>query len=248
MLGATTRPRRITLAEQLQKERRTSFENILEWVSCHCHISTQAILSETRIAPIARARHICMFLAYADTSMSTIKIARHLNLTDHTTVVHGIKRIRDLVLAHDDDVTSVLDLIRKEYSRRSIVRLLQTAVNTESAKLEPELYEIRNSRAIPFGKLLELVASEFQIQPAHIRSAIIRKEVLTPRQALMYLAYTDMSFPVEQIGSQLGGRERTTVLLAIAKIGRKINSDYGLLGSLNRIRMKYHEYYSPEPP
>jgi chromosomal replication initiation ATPase DnaA len=72
--------------------------HIARVVAAFYRISLQDILSDRRTADFVRARHVAFFLAKELTSRSYPEIGRQLGGRDHTTVLHGVRRITNLVL------------------------------------------------------------------------------------------------------------------------------------------------------
>ena len=49
--------------------------------------------SKSRVANIKNARQVAMYILSRELGMSTPKIAAEVGVKDHTTVIHGIKKI-----------------------------------------------------------------------------------------------------------------------------------------------------------
>ena len=81
------------------KLRPTTPKRIVDKVAKYYNLSTQELKSKSRVANIKNARQIAMFLLSKELSMSTPKIATEVGVKDHSTVMHGIKKIeQDLKL------------------------------------------------------------------------------------------------------------------------------------------------------
>lgn len=86
---------------------------IVRAASRHSGYSVADLISHRHRAPLARMRHIVMYLSYHTTSMSMPEIARQLGDRDHTTILHGIRKMERLVQFDDrlsDDIEAVRDL------------------------------------------------------------------------------------------------------------------------------------------
>ena len=95
------------------KLRPTSSRQILDKVAKYYNISTKEMCGKSRISNIKTARQIAMFLLSEELSMSTTKIASEVGVKDHTTVMHGIKKIKsDLKL--DFALRSQIDEIKEK--------------------------------------------------------------------------------------------------------------------------------------
>lgn len=82
-------------------------------VSRHCHVPVADIYSPRRTAPLVRARQIAMYLAKSLTMKSLPEIARRIGDRDHTTVLHGVRKITAL-REKDADLDALLHDITKE--------------------------------------------------------------------------------------------------------------------------------------
>ncbi|MDP2670692.1 MAG: helix-turn-helix domain-containing protein, partial [bacterium] len=63
-----------------------------------------------------------------------------------------------------------------------------------------------------------------------------RREVVRPRQIIMYILREDFSISYPTIGMKLGGRDHTTVIHSCEKIRREIVVDTELLKEIQSIR------------
>jgi len=77
------------------KLRPTSSKQILDKVAKFYNITTKEMCGKSRVANIKTARQIAMFLLAEEMSLSTTKIALEVGVKDHTTVMHGIKKIKN---------------------------------------------------------------------------------------------------------------------------------------------------------
>ncbi|MBR3253405.1 chromosomal replication initiator protein DnaA [Candidatus Saccharibacteria bacterium] len=75
--------------------RPTSPKQIVEKVAKYYNLSVKEMCGKSRVANIKTARQISMFLLSKELSLSTNKIAAEVGVKDHTTVMHGIKKIEN---------------------------------------------------------------------------------------------------------------------------------------------------------
>lgn len=91
----------------------TSSKQILDKVAKYYNITVKEICGKSRVANIKTARQIAMFLLSNELSLSTTKIATEVGVKDHTTVMHGIKKIsQDIKL--DFALRSQIDEIKEK--------------------------------------------------------------------------------------------------------------------------------------
>ena len=84
---------------------RPSVQEIAKEVSRHFKISLTDLLSERRTKDVVRPRQVAMYLAKKLTLRSLPDIARKLGGRDHTTILHGIRKITAL-MPDDPDLSS----------------------------------------------------------------------------------------------------------------------------------------------
>ncbi|MFN7113895.1 MAG: chromosomal replication initiator protein DnaA [Alphaproteobacteria bacterium] len=79
--------------------RRITIEDIQRRVADHYNLRMTDILSPRRARPVARPRQVAMYLAKALTEHSLPEIGRKFGGRDHTTIIHGVRKIEELLLA-----------------------------------------------------------------------------------------------------------------------------------------------------
>ena len=85
---------------------------ILEETAKYFSLSTGDLMSKSRSRPLTQARHIAMYLTRECTGLSLVKIGEIFGGRDHTTVLHGIKKVEDEMRARDATFRQVQDLTR----------------------------------------------------------------------------------------------------------------------------------------
>ncbi len=70
-------------------------KHVVESVASISNLSVKEMCSKSRVSHIKTARQIAMYLLSEELGMSTTKIAMEVGVKDHTTVMHGIKKIRE---------------------------------------------------------------------------------------------------------------------------------------------------------
>ncbi|MBQ3470740.1 chromosomal replication initiator protein DnaA [Candidatus Saccharibacteria bacterium] len=74
-------------------------KQVVEKVAKYYNLPVKEMCGKSRVANIKTARQVAMFILSKELSMSTPKIASEVGVKDHTTVMHGIKKIeQDLKL------------------------------------------------------------------------------------------------------------------------------------------------------
>ena len=90
--------------------RNLSIENIQKTVASYFTISLNEMLSPRRSRSLVRPRQIAMYLAKKLTTQSLPDIGRQFNNRDHTTVIHAVKTIENLIINDQSFKKSVEDL------------------------------------------------------------------------------------------------------------------------------------------
>ena len=75
------------------KPRSVSSKQVIEKVAKYYDLPVKEMCGKSRISHIKTARQVAMFILSKELSLSTTKIATEVGVKDHTTVMHGIKKI-----------------------------------------------------------------------------------------------------------------------------------------------------------
>ena len=94
-------------------DRKISIEEIQKQVAHHYNIRLAEMVGPKRVRSFARPRQVAMYLCKQLTSRSLPEIGRHFGGRDHTTVMHGVRRIEEL-RAQDAQIEEDLELLRRQ--------------------------------------------------------------------------------------------------------------------------------------
>ena len=94
------------------QDRRVTIEEIQKKVAEHYKIRMADMVSSRKQQAIARPRQIAMYLAKRLTSRSLPEIGRKFGGRDHTTVMHGVKRVEGL-MAGDSGFAEDVELLER---------------------------------------------------------------------------------------------------------------------------------------
>ncbi len=101
------------LADVLRaSERKISIEEIQRRVAEHYNIRLSEMIGPKRLRNFARPRQVAMYLCKQMTSRSLPEIGRRFGGRDHTTVMHGVKRIEEL-RNQDAQIAEDLEILRR---------------------------------------------------------------------------------------------------------------------------------------
>jgi chromosomal replication initiator protein len=93
-------------------DRRVTIDEIQKKVAEHYNLSLRDMTSERRSRAVARPRQVAMFLAKQLTSRSLPEIGKRFGGRDHTTVMHAVARVTEL-MGKDAAFAEDVDLLRR---------------------------------------------------------------------------------------------------------------------------------------
>ncbi|WP_439155729.1 chromosomal replication initiator protein DnaA [Yoonia sp.] len=93
-------------------DRKVTVEEIQRKVSEHYNIRLSDMIGPKRVRNYARPRQVAMYLAKQMTKRSLPEIGRRFGGRDHTTVMHGVRRIEELRTL-DSQIADDLELLRR---------------------------------------------------------------------------------------------------------------------------------------
>lgn len=83
---------------------------------------------------------------------------------------------------------------------------------------------VKSQNIIP-EQILEIVNKYFGVNHSDILGPRRQKELVVPRQIIMFLVHEQCKLPFEKIGQILGGRDHTTIMHGVEKIRLAVNRD-----------------------
>jgi chromosomal replication initiator protein len=166
----------------------------------------------------------------------------------------------------EPDTQSRIAIVRKKLAANGVelsleaVEHVATAVSGSIRELEgiinsivchaqvkgvpPDLAEVKNmlrslarpAKNFSVKHVVSKVAEFYGIEEESIYEKTRRREVVRPRQVIMYLLREDFNVSYPHIGLKLGGRDHTTVIHSCDKVKREISSDPELAKEIQDIR------------
>ncbi|MGQ0564916.1 MAG: chromosomal replication initiator protein DnaA [Gemmobacter sp.] len=95
-----------------QSDRKVTVEEIQRKVADHYAVRLSDLIGPKRLRTIARPRQVAMYLSKQLTLRSLPDIGRRFGGRDHTTIMHGVKKIEEL-MATDSQLADDLQLLRR---------------------------------------------------------------------------------------------------------------------------------------
>ena len=96
-----------------QEPRRVKIEEIQRIVARHYNVSRGDLLSSRRTANVVRPRQVAMYLAKTLTLRSLPEIGRRFGGRDHTTVLHAVRKIENLV-GNDTSLADEIETLKRQ--------------------------------------------------------------------------------------------------------------------------------------
>ena len=94
-------------------DRKLTIEEIQRKVAEHYNIRLSDMIGPKRVRTIARPRQIAMYLAKQLTPRSLPEIGRRFGGRDHTTIMHGVRKIEEL-MSTDSQLSDDLQMLRRQ--------------------------------------------------------------------------------------------------------------------------------------
>ena len=166
----------------------------------------------------------------------------------------------------EPDLESRMAIVKKKTALHNImlaedvIEFIATSVNGSIRELEgmmnsvichaqvkgmaPDILDVRQSlrsftkpqKVVSVKTVVNRVASFYNIDEDSIYEKTRRREVVRPRQIIMYLLREDFNISYPTIGDKLGGRDHTTVIHSCEKIKREVVVDNDLAKDIQNIR------------
>ena len=95
-----------------QEPKRVKIEDIQRIVARHYNVSRGDLLSSRRTANVVRPRQVAMYLAKTLTLRSLPEIGRRFGGRDHTTVLHAVRKIENLV-GNDSTLAEEIESLKR---------------------------------------------------------------------------------------------------------------------------------------
>lgn len=148
---------------------------------------------------------------------------------------------------NDEILTYLADVVEGN------IRELEGAVNTLLCQIQLKgrdltILDVKNiikntskpRKLASIKDVIKIVADFYSISEEDILNKTRRKEVVRPRQVMMYLLREDFNISYPTIGDKLGGRDHTTVIHSCDKVKNDIKVDSALSQEINQIRGLLH--------
>jgi chromosomal replication initiator protein len=101
-------------------------------------------------------------------------------------------------------------------------------------------HNVKPNKGVSVDEVVRRIAQYYDVAEKSIYEKTRKKEVVKPRQIIMYMLREEFSVSYPSIGEKLGGRDHTTVIHSCEKIKEEIKSNTSLEQELDHIRTLIH--------
>ena len=151
------------------------------------------------------------------------------------------------LLSNIDLKPDILDFLATniESNVRELEGIVNVIVCQTQVKNRPlSLLEIKNliknntkpKKNISIKDVIKLISNFYNIEEESVYDKTRKKEVVKPRQVIMYILREDFNISFPSIGEKMGGRDHTTVIHSCDKVKEDLKSDTTLMEEISQIR------------
>ncbi len=95
---------------------------------------------------------------------------------------------------------------------------------------------VKPQKILSVKEVVKTVCNFYNLEEENIYSKTRRKEVVKPRQVIMYILREDYNISFPSIGDKLGGRDHTTIIHSYEKVKEDIKSNVLLAQEISQLR------------
>ena len=149
---------------------------------------------------------------------------------DNEVIKYIATNIKSNIRELEGALTKIVALSKLEKNREIDIELAEKALKDiiapgDKQEVTPEF-------------IIQIVADHFNLTPLDIMSAKRSKEIVYPRQIVMYLCRTMTETGLKNIGKALGGRDHTTILHGIKTISADLEKNPSLQNTIDILKKK----------
>ena len=149
---------------------------------------------------------------------------------DNEVIKYIATNIKSNIRELEGALTKIVALSKLEKNREIDIELAEKALKDiiapgDKQEVTPEF-------------IIQIVADHFNLTPLDIMSAKRSKEIVYPRQIVMYLCRTMTETGLQNIGKALGGRDHTTILHGIKTISADLEKNPSLQNTIDILKKK----------
>ena len=96
---------------------------------------------------------------------------------------------------------------------------------------------VKPKKNVSVKEIVKIISNFYNIEENSIYEKTRRKEIVRPRQVIMYILREDFHISFPSIGDKMGGRDHTTVIHSCDKVKRDLTTDSLLGQEVHQIRL-----------
>jgi chromosomal replication initiator protein len=135
------------------------------------------------------------------------------------------KNIREL----EGALIKALIVFEQERSFEKVKKVLEDLILKPKKKISPE-------------KVIEVVCDFYNVSKKEVLSNSRKKEVVLPRQVIMYLLREELKLSLPSIGVKLGNKDHTTVGYACEKVEEKIKKEGDFIKEIEILKERLNNF------
>ena len=146
----------------------------------------------------------------------------------------------------NDDLAKLVDTSDEWIASRTGIRNRRIATKESGADMAAaaaeealkDLISPNAAREVTPQLIINIVSEHFGITPLDLVGQKRSKELVFPRQIVMYLCGDMTSESLQNIGKALGGRDHTTIIHGTKKIASELKTDENLKNTIDILKKK----------
>lgn len=149
---------------------------------------------------------------------------------DNEVIKYIATNIKSNIRELEGALTKIVALSKLDNNREIDIDLAEKALK--------DIIAPNSKKEITPESIIQVVADHFGITPLDISSQKRNKEVVFPRQIVMYLCQDMTDASLQVIGKYLGGRDHTTIIHGREKIAAELKSNENLSNTIDILKKK----------
>lgn len=149
---------------------------------------------------------------------------------DNEVIKYIATNIKSNIRELEGALTKIVALSKLDNNKEIDIALAEEALK--------DIISPNSKKEITPESIIQVVADHFGITPLDISSQKRNKEVVFPRQIVMYLSQNMTEASLQVIGKYLGGRDHTTIIHGREKIAAEIDHNESLANTIEILKKK----------
>jgi chromosomal replication initiator protein len=95
-----------------------------------------------------------------------------------------------------------------------------------------------DNQVLTIDDIIRVICTHYDVTEQQIKGRLRKREIVLPRQVIMYLADKHIRMPASRIGRCMGGRDHSTVIHSLRLITDKIEQDKDFCNEIQAIEQE----------